>query len=219
MRRVAELRPTCQPNRQRARMTTLAMSDIPRAFLACPLSDHDAQALFERLTEARRHVRSRSLRWIPPGHWHLTLRFFGALRADALDLLDALLRPLAARVGAPTCRWRAPLALPSWPRAGVIAFGIDGGAALEELASAVTATLAPEFGSPDKPFLAHLTVMRLRNPSRRDLAHVRTVFDHVRVDDWPAFTLPGLRLYRSELDPAGARYSVLRDYPFAGTDG
>lgn len=192
------------------------MSDIPRAFLACPLSAHDAHALFERLADARRHVRSRSLRWIPPAHWHVTLRFFGALRGAAPETLDALLRPVAAALVAPTCHWRAPLALPSWPRAGVIALGLDGGAALGEVAAAVTAALTPGFGAPDRPFLAHLSVMRLRNPSRRDLAHVRTVFDHVQVEDWLPFTLASMRLYRSDLDPAGARYTVLREYPFGG---
>lgn len=190
--------------------------DIPRAFLASRLPQAAGDELARRLEFVRRRGRTGCCRWIPRERWHLTLRFFGTLPAAQLGALDAALTPLAATSAAIGCSWASTLALPSWRQPGVVAFAVASGGMLEALAQRVDAALADAFGAPDKPFLAHVSVMRLRLPSAREIAQTRAAFAQIDVADWPHFELSAIALYRSDLPPDGPRYTALREYPFGG---
>lgn len=113
-----------------------------------------------------------------------------------------------------SCRFESILALPSWEHPNVAAVAVDSDGALEALAARLQGRLMEDFGWPDKPFRAHLTVLRVRRPRRSDLATAQTHLSTVSLADLPAFPIEGMHLYRSDLMPGGPRYTALCNLPF-----
>jgi 2'-5' RNA ligase len=132
-------------------------------------------------------------RWTTRDQWHVTLRFLGEVDDDlvpsivmAVDGLGAA--PAAVRLG-PAVELLSPRVV-SIPVAG-----------LDGLGPAVIAATA-SFGRPpeNRPFRGHLTLARLKDVRRRDLAPVLgTAIDE-------AWTVDQVHVVRSFLSPKGARY-------------
>jgi len=133
------------------------------------------------------------VRWLGAEHWHVTLRFLGeADEALAMSRLDDLVAaPCEARFSGPVGRLgRSALVVPV--------------AGLEELAAAVGAAMVGVGDQPERPWLGHLTLARLKNVPACSL-----VEDAV-VGRWP---VDRVALVRSELSSSGARYHTLREVP------
>ena len=188
--------------------------DVPRAFLACRLPRAAQGDLVRRLADVRRGASARCYRWVRPEHWHLTLRFFGALPATRFLSVDTALASVASDTAAFACSLTAPRALPSWRQPNVVAFGVASGGALESLVERLGAALVDTLGAPDKPFLPHLSVLRLRRPRTSEVERVRVAFGEIDVAATPAFELTSMVLYRSDLLREGPRYTALRVYGF-----
>jgi 2'-5' RNA ligase len=134
----------------------------------------------------------------------------------------ARLRPFALRLGS------AGL-FPTPRRPRVVALGLEPAAPLEELAGAVErAVVAEGFAPEERAFRAHLTLGRVtarprsgRAASRRRAEsgppHGRR-FPSVAAAPLPAeeFAVEEAVLFRSELSPAGSRYTPLERIPLAG---
>ena len=185
-----------------------------RSFVAVLLGG----AVLEELQVAQRLLQDRlpdSLRWARPEQLHLTLQFLGELDADVLPEAGAWL--------AEACRPHRPFTLslaglgffpnPRRPRVLWVGLGEEVSQLLR-LQSDVSKALA-RFGNhrEKRAFQPHLTLARVRPGSRVDPG------------SWPdASALGGPRpvswivrevhLMRSELRPAGARYTILRSVPF-----
>ncbi|MGH8988845.1 MAG: 2'-5' RNA ligase family protein, partial [Acidimicrobiales bacterium] len=140
-----------------------------------------------------------AVRWTAPEHWHVTFAFLGDVAVSRLGDVGAAVLAATARAAAPPeahlgpatrCLGRHVLCVP-----------VDG---LDELALTVRRALDALLpgASLDGPFLGHLTLARSRG--RRDLpaslagAPVEARWQVREVD-----------LVRSELGPAGARYTTL----------
>lgn len=141
------------------------------------------------------------VRWTTPAQWHVTVAFLGAVPEPAIGALGTALvdafttwatGPVDARLGPTTERLgRSVLCVP--------ATGLDA------LAARARAALAPVLPSPQPGpvlFRGHLTLARAhrRHTMPASLAGTRVAV-RWRVD--------ALSLVRSELDPAGARYTTL----------
>jgi 2'-5' RNA ligase len=200
-------------------LTTLienaAAADVPRAFLACRLPHAAEDDLARRLADAKRSASARVYRWIRREHWHLTLRFFGALPAARFEAADAAVASAAADSTPFLARLVAVRALPSWRQPHVVAFVLASDGALEALATRLDAGLVDVVGAPDKPFLPHLSVLRVRHPRPSDVGRVRAAFEAIDVSDAPQFEVASMTLYRSDLERDGPHYTALRVYPFA----
>jgi 2'-5' RNA ligase len=126
------------------------------------------------------------MRWVAPASYHVTLKFLGWTRAEAIPAVGEALERAAATVE--PFRWKAARlgAFPSTARAGVVWAGVDDAAGLDQLAAAVERELAPLGFAPERRrFHAHVTLARLRDP--RDVADVllplsEQVFSATRVD-------------------------------------
>lgn len=144
------------------------------------------------------------LRPVPPGSWHITLRFLGeqASAEPALRALEGLPRGpvpiLLQGIGAFPTAARARVL---W--AGAQAPGLDAVAAAVRQA---TAALAPA----ERPFVAHVTLGRLDPPldARKALAPLEAF-------EGGSGMIGEVVLYRSDPGPAGPAYTALAARPLA----
>lgn len=143
------------------------------------------------------------LRWTPPKNAHWTLAFLGDLPERRLaEVQDAMAR--AAKAVAPFDAALAGLgAFDSWGKARVVWVGLASGSAeLARLAAALGCELRQRgFALEEREFSAHLTLGRSKVPAR---------LDDLKEAPLPPLPPPAriaeLRLLRSFLEPAGARY-------------
>jgi 2'-5' RNA ligase len=184
-----------------------------RLFIAVDLQEEARQRAagiadtLGRILRARDPTSRSAITWVRPDRLHLTLRFLG-------DVDDARAADLAARFG-------ESLATPAFdievsgigifPEVGpprVIWLGVSAGAgALHVLCGEVNARLeAWGFGRDDRPFLAHLTLGRVRRTL--DWTARRAVADAPGGD--PAISrVDRVVLYQSRLATSGPIYSAL----------
>lgn len=141
------------------------------------------------------------VRLVPQESLHLTLAFLGACSPDEAAAVAASLAGVAAPLG--ELRTDGALWLPP-RRPGVLTVALADDPALQALQASVAAALAVAVGyEPEqRRFRPHVTVGRVARDTRIRAAEL---------DDAPELTFGalGLTLYRSHLDPHGARYEPL----------
>ena len=137
-----------------------------RTFLACPIEATAATGLHAALEPLRAIYLGRAFRWIPPSNYHVTLRFFGELAPESIAAIDGLIRPIVDAAAPIHCVAAAPQPLPRARSPRVIVLPVGSDARLEQLAVQCNAALIGDFGPADKPFKAHLTVVRCGRGAR-----------------------------------------------------
>lgn len=180
-----------------------------RAFLACCVEAEAARQLYAALEPLRRLYAGRDYRSTPPDNYHLTLRFFGELRPDDVDRVGRNVRPVAEAAARIDCRTTSLLALPNARRPSVIGLSVESAGRIEALASEVNRVLDEDFGPPDKPFKAHLSVIRCRRGAR-----LKAFADDLEF----GLTFARIALFRSDPADEGPRYSVLQEFRLGAGD-
>lgn len=146
------------------------------------------------------------LRWSSREQWHVTLRFFGDIDAQAVTSASAVMSLAADRAG------EAPLANggPSTRLlgSGLVIWPVDGLAQLAKEVERLTATIGRP--PPSRSFYGHITLAR----ARQDLDLRRAT--HLMSPLALSWTATSLTLIESELHSDGARYRVLDEFPFPG---
>ena len=174
--------------------------------------------LRERLGRLQEVLRSLplSVRWTSPQGVHFTLRFLGEVGIERLEMIAAVLRPVAAS--------QPPLSLEAggvgtFPEKGVnprvIWAGIRG-----EVEAAVrlqdsidggleTIGLARE----ERPFRPHLTLGRARGPAR---GPCRPILERYVSEQLGSFRVGDIVLFESRLSPEGPSYRPIERFPLGG---
>ncbi len=155
-------------------------------------------------------------RWVKPANIHLTLKFLGETDpAAGADIARAMQTAVAAQ---------APLELalgelggfPNLRRPRVLWQAVAGDIErLKALQQALETQLAPcGFQRERRPFRAHLTIGRIRNPKGWRPEDREII---ARLPDAPLrrFTVDTLIWYESRLAPGGAEYRILAQAPLA----
>ncbi|MGH6954341.1 MAG: RNA 2',3'-cyclic phosphodiesterase [Alphaproteobacteria bacterium] len=181
------------------------MGDI-RAFVAILLPE----AIRARLgAEARALAGIASgVVWVPEPNLHLTLKFLGSV---AEGRVPAIANALGSAAGLPAfdLELRGLGAFPTPDRPRVLWVGVGPGAAAgAALAARVDAGLAAlGFPAETRPFASHVTLGRVRTPHRNPglAEHLRRAGDR----DFGRVRVAAVSLMRSQLSPAGARYTEL----------
>jgi 2'-5' RNA ligase len=188
---------------------------LVRTFVAVLLPDRVRAALTGVCGALRESTQG--LAWVRPDNLHVTLRFLGEIEPVALDGVREAVAAAAAAVAPFTMTVEGLGSFPSGRPPRVVWAGVTaGGAGLLALHGALDAALVAR-GFPGEPraFHAHVTLARARAPrGAGGLAGVLGAgpeFGEVRVT--------ALHLMRSELDPRGARYSVLAEAPLGVPSG
>jgi 2'-5' RNA ligase len=152
-------------------------------------------------------AKASGLSWTKPENLHLTLRFLGDLGDSGVKRAGQAVERGAAEVPAFRARLGGLGTFPSIARPRVLWAGLaEGAEAASALAHSVNrALLRDEFGSPDKPFRAHLTLARVREGARG----LAALGDYAMAPSPGEAILDQVVLMKSELHPAGARYTPL----------
>jgi RNA 2',3'-cyclic 3'-phosphodiesterase len=182
-----------------------------RLFVGVRVSVQTANALAQTAESLQRRARDAGLdiKWVAPVNYHVTLKFLGYTREDAIgSVRDALVK---AVVGTGQIKFRTARlgAFPSLEKASVLWAGIEGGV-LDALAAKVEAGLA-EIGYPPetRPFHAHVTLGRLREtrPVKDTVLPLsEQMFSDTRVD--------GVTLFESETKSSGSAYKEIHRISF-----
>jgi 2'-5' RNA ligase len=180
-------------------------------FVAADIDDDTRQQLLTiREHVERTFARARKpprLTWVDPARAHVTVRFVGEVsEATAGDLQVAMRDP----VGVPpfVARWNAVGTFPGGRLPRVVWLGATAGQEeFARLAAAVDRRLAAVIGPGEsRPFKAHVTVARVRDPGTG--VDWRRAVAGVSVPD-TATTVDHLTLYQSTLSPKGPTYHPL----------
>lgn len=152
-------------------------------------------------------------RWLPPRGIHLTLRFLGEVGQQR----DRQAREAWSRAAAAIAPFRFRLSgigrFPSGGRPRVLWVGVDetsGGGSLPELHRGLEQAAREVGFEPERrPFRPHLTVARAAR-SGRPVAPGEAVFESaIEIEAREVV------LFRSDLEPAGARYTALAGFALA----
>ncbi|MFQ5513289.1 MAG: RNA 2',3'-cyclic phosphodiesterase [Myxococcota bacterium] len=177
-----------------------------RAFLAVTLPSELRRLALARAARLRLRLGSQ-VRWVPEENLHLTLKFLGDIDPERVPVL---VRNAQAKLGRQKPFSVALGGLGSFPdarRARIIWLGVSRGAAeLARLARRLDAAAARIGVERERrPYRAHLTLGRLRQPSAIPLAELAPAPDA----EPPCFEVSEVVLYESRLSPSGASHVPL----------
>lgn len=162
--------------------------------------------LLERLKPTAR------LRWMTAQNLHVTTKFIGEWPPERLEELTAALGE-APRTGAISIAIRELGWFPNARAPRVFWAGIHGDERLYELARAIDRLTSRLGVEPERrPYAPHLTLARV--PPGVSLAALHRALEGLAAD-FGSFVADCFYLYRSELTPAGSRYTKLARFPLA----
>ena len=152
-----------------------------------------------------------------PGNWHLTLKFLGDTPSQAVP---GITRALSAvdfepfELKAQGCGF-----FPGQARPRVIWLGLEkGGADCRALVRQIDSALQPLGIAPqERPFVAHLTLARLRRSGRGE--DFLELAEKINSTSWEGFCADSFGLWQSQLPGsggAGPRYELLASFAARG---
>lgn len=183
-----------------------------RVFLALPLGALFCDELGRILPWLREAVPG--VRWVEPGQVHLTLHFFGSIPASETGRINTSMQNIALNFSPLSLKMDKLGAFPGLKRPNIIWFGVEeSGKQLLFFQDAVQNEIRRlGFEVESRPFHPHVTVGRVK----------KTVRDLDRLTEKIPFRFPTPEktadhfvLYQSHCFPEGARYEVLKTYPFS----
>jgi 2'-5' RNA ligase len=185
-----------------------------RLFVGARVSVQTANALAAAAETLQRRAKDAGivLKWVAPVSYHVTLKFLGWTREDAIDAVrDAL---DTAVIGAPAVKFRCARlgAFPSLDKASVLWAGVDH--ALDDIAARVErAMVGLGFAAETRAFHGHVTLARVRETrSLRELVLPLSeqMFSDTKID--------AVTLFESETKSSGSVYKELHRSVFKSAE-
>jgi 2'-5' RNA ligase len=188
-----------------------------RLFIALDI-DEEIRRRIERFVEGVRGF-APDVRFVGPQSFHVTLKFLG--ESNEVELIKVALREVK---GQPfPVSFRGYGFFPGAKNARVFWAGIEAGAELQNLATAVDAVMAPlRFEREKGPYRPHLTLARSGSgrPGKMRGDRPNTVFSGLNhklsqlpPPEFGTMTAREFYLYESKLSPRGAQYTKIENFP------
>jgi len=192
------------------------MSEALRAFVAVPLPEGVRAALAAEQQTLRDELPG--ARWTRPAGIHLTLHFLGDVAPDVIEALGGALGEECAAVAPFELAVGGLGVFPGPRRPRVLWAGVAAPEGLQDLHRAAGVALRRCGLKPERRrFHPHLTLARFRSRlSRQGLSTLGRILDQEGRGQAGRFRVEAVHLYRSELLPSGARYTVLHEAPLGG---
>jgi 2'-5' RNA ligase len=152
------------------------------------------------------------IRWVRAANLHLTLRFLGNIPKDSIADLAVKMSQNLADFGQFQISLAGVGGFPNLKRARVIWIGGgEGCERVNELSPLVEkACIDCGFGKADKPFSCHLTIGRVKYPKGHE--KLVSYIDSLNFRS-PLFNVSEVAIFKSDLLPAGPKYTRLETIP------
>ena len=186
------------------------MPPLIRSFIALPATDEVRSALAEvvhRLSETVSEVR-----WEREDKFHITLKFLGEVDPARLEELAGAMSGELCSLGAFDLVYEGIGAFPSLARPRIVWAGVHEHQVLSALAQNIekTCRLLSLGKQEERPFHPHITIGRVK--SDRSTDRLTATLKSITLDPVSA-RCSHILLMRSELHPAGSRYTALKSIP------
>lgn len=182
-----------------------------RLFVAVPVSEPAREQILRLLSQLR--GASWPVRWVHDEGLHMTLKFFGEVGAERLDVIAEALRFAAGGAGTLPLQLGDLGAFPTRSRPRVLWVGVNAPAALELLQDRIERGCeAIGFPPEGAPFQPHITLGRVREGQRLPPGGLD---QHANNFDRVQFIGQELVLYESVLTTGGPRYESRLTLDFA----
>ena len=198
-------------------MTRESADEKFRLFVAITVPDAIREEMIRVQCELQPLVPRGAVRWAKPEQFHLTLRFLGDVASDRVADLQESVRVVCA--GAPVLLLRAQ-GVGFFPHARsprVIWAGVnDDENHLAELQKKIEGGVRPfttEQGN--EHFAGHVTLGRFKQFKRLEIRELMARAEVMKDRTFGEWTVQKIEIIRSELLPAGARYTSLAALPLA----
>ncbi|HEY5708871.1 MAG TPA: RNA 2',3'-cyclic phosphodiesterase [Solirubrobacterales bacterium] len=158
----------------------------------------------------RRELTDPALRVVLPESLHITLAFLGYMPEKDIERLTGIVEGLDGP--APTVEFGDPVAKPSRKRPRLLALPASSPGAVELQAELERRLVAARLYEPEnRPFWPHVTVARVKSEGRgtKRPRRVEKAPGRLPKDLLQPTNLVRTTLYRSEIQPQGARYTPL----------
>lgn len=187
-----------------------------RAFLAMDPPPEVLRRIVDIQEVLKKTLRG-SISWVRPEGIHLTLKFFGDMAAEDLQPISEVVSGQAAGMRPLHLNIKGLGVFPGIRRPRVLWLGVGG-----EVARLIALQGVLDQGfetcgikKEERPFRAHLTLARIKSP--QELSGLDKVLEEKEAESAGSFEAKGLILFKSDLTPKGAIYTVLADFPFQGS--
>jgi 2'-5' RNA ligase len=189
-----------------------------RVFCAVELPTRIADLAAEHIQKLRHEFPDVLATWNRDGRFHLTLKFLGNIEIHRVADLSAAAERATAQLTSFSIIIEGAGAFPPNGQPRVIWIGIkDPSGHLEELQNHLEDECkVAGFAREERKFSPHLTLARIRNPKgARELAltHQKMGFEPVEMK------VTSLNVFRSELSPAGSKYTLISEHKLASPTG
>ncbi|MBN2407685.1 MAG: RNA 2',3'-cyclic phosphodiesterase [Elusimicrobia bacterium] len=184
-----------------------------RLFIAIPVTEDIKNRITSVQDDIRKDVRGKQVRWVKPSAMHLTLNFLGEVDPGSVRDIAGCMRRAAAGAKAFSVTASGTGVFPDKRRPRVLWVGCrDESGSIERIKKTLDADLSLYGFVPEKrKFSPHITAGRVRqpegaSPELEKFLSYKEEMGIMRVDS--------LQLVKSELDPGGARYTVIENVGF-----
>jgi len=175
-----------------------------RLFAAVPVAEPARAEVLGVL--ARLRASEWPVRWVQDEGLHLTLKFFGEIASERLEVIEEALRIAGQDIGTLSLKLGDLGAFPSESRARVLWMGLEGTPSLEVLQDRLErAGEAIGFPPEGAPFQPHVTLGRVREGQR---CPPHALDDYQAMYQRVPFIGTQLVLYESVLTTRGPRYDA-----------
>lgn len=159
------------------------------------------------------------VRWVKPEGMHLTLKFLGNVPADKIKAVEKAIAQASQGARSFKIALRGLGCFPAPSRPNVIWVGVEGDLGpLAALQRGIEDNLAALGYAPEKrDYTPHLTLGRVaKQVDSRQRRRIGELMETIRVDSLGEMQAREVSLIRSDLSPAGARYTLLAAIPLGG---
>ena len=188
-----------------------------RLFVAIALPE-DVKESIRLMIEGLRG-QGRTIRWIPPGNVHLTLKFLGEVAPQIVERVESILQDVVHPHPSFELTVRGSGVFPSPRQPRIVWLGLGTHPVLEEIQRELEEGLGPlGFEPEDREFRPHLTIGRIKSGRRLGAGERDSLMNNLRSLDYGSrsFRVTSIDLMESILKPTGAEYRVRASYPLKG---
>lgn len=189
------------------------MGDGVRLFVGVPISVAAVAAITDGVSELRRTADSARVRWVDSACYHVTLKFIGWTRPEAIAAIRDEVAATAAQAAAIEVQHKGIGAFPAARRARIVWAGVtDPGGKLAAMARSLDERLA-RLGYPaeTRAYHPHVTIGRIKAP-----ADVSAAIDPLSDRMFSETSVDSICLYESFMKSSGSEYVVLASWPLRG---